>query len=114
MPIPKNILGEVSVILDAYCLVAIPEDFGDNMRIGYRVRSMTITLFESRKHWKDASWWIEYDIARFRYNRTNLQWSLYSRGKNLSWHIYMLPSPTPEFCELLAEVKADRFGIFWG
>ena len=114
MPIPKQIRLSAEKILDEYCLNAIPEHAQDQLRVGYLSRGMAITLFEMRPVFKRPSKWVSTNVARFRYNKTSKQWTLYCRDRNQKWHIYDGILPSEDFCELLKEVLDDPTGIFWG
>lgn len=114
MPIPDEVRMAAERELDDYCRDAIPEHAQDRVRIGYLAKGMTITLFEIRPHFMNPSDWRTCDVARFRFNKTRSEWTLYWLDRDLKWHIYDRIVPSPDFRDLLQEVDDDPTGIFWG
>lgn len=114
MPIPPEILARAEALLDAYCSRAIPGHARRKVRLGYLVRGMAITLFESRPYFQDPARWTTLSVARFRYNKTTGRWTLYRRDRGRKWRLYEGLRPQSDFSGVLKKVQADPTGIFWG
>ena len=114
MPIPKEIRLSAEKVLDEYCQSAVPEHAQDKLRLGYLSRGMAITFFEMRPHFRRPEKWISINVARFRYNKTTQEWTLYCRDRNSKWHLYDEIEPSADFSVMLQEMLDDPTGIFWG
>ena len=114
MPIPDDVRAVVEPRLDRYCLDRVPAHVRDRVRLGYMIKGMTVTLFEERPHFEVSSVWTRTGIARIRYSKTHLTWTLYWPDRNAKWHVYdNLPS-SANFERVLKEIDSDPTGIFWG
>ncbi len=114
MPIPPEILTRAETQLDAYCSRAIPGHARHKVRLGYLVRGMAITLFESRPYFQDPARWTTLSVARFRYSKTTDRWTLYRHHRGGKWRLYEGLEPQRDFSGVFEEVQADPTGIFWG
>lgn len=113
MPLPELLQQLVEKKLAAYCLARAPEHLHDQVRIGYRFRGQTVTLYESRTTFMKPERWVENAIAQFRFDPETKSWSLYCADRNLRWHLYEGLEPQRNFEILLTEVDRDPTGIFW-
>lgn len=52
--------------------------------------------------------------AQFRFDPTELKWTLYLADRNGRWHVYDEIESSPDLVELLREVDADPISIFFG
>jgi hypothetical protein len=114
MPIPLSAYHEAEALLDEYCRTAIPSHAQSKIRIGHYAKGMLLTIFTERPYFRDANEWIRSDIARFRYNKSRDDWTLYWCDRNSKWHVYELIESSHDFAEVFEEVKKDPTGIFWG
>jgi len=111
---PPEILARAEALLDAYCSRAIPGHARHKVRLGYLVRGMAITLFESRPYFQDPARWTTHSVARFRYSKTAGSWTLYRSDRVRKWRLYEALGPQGDFSAVFEEVRADPTGIFWG
>jgi hypothetical protein len=109
-----KIKTEVSVILASYCAHRCPAKFKDKVRLGFRFRGNSVTLYEERPTFTRPSIWIDIVVAQFRYNPKSQLWTLYWANRNSRWFCYWDLDASKDFLDLLAEVEADPSGIFWG
>jgi hypothetical protein len=103
-------------IVEQWCREQIPEDLADELRVECDVTARHITLLECRPPWREnfGPEWTRFPVARLRYTKSRLEWSLYWRDRHLQFHLYDRVKPTRNIRRLLAEVERDPTAIFWG
>jgi hypothetical protein len=114
MALPELLRLSVEKKLADYCRNKVPLHLAEEIRIGYRFRGKSVTLFEARPQFIDPSQWSEIDVAQFRYDPVTALWSLYCADRNSRWHFYSELNPANNFEKLLKEVDEDPTEIFWG
>jgi hypothetical protein len=114
MAIPDTVRIVIESILVSYIEQKIPPHVRDKVRLSYRFRGNTITLFENRPAFRTPDRWTDSAIAQFRYDPGGNRWTLYCADRNSRWHKYDDLEPNEEFDVLLQEVDEDPTGIFWG
>jgi len=112
MPIPDTDLVRVK----RFCDQRIPAEALHQVRLEVELSPGAITVVERRAPWRPeyGSEWTRFPIARFRYNATTKLWTLYSRDRNLRFHVYDRVAPNRSVDVLLAELDRDPTRIFWG
>jgi hypothetical protein len=100
--------------LAAFCDSRIPGHLRNEIRLSFKFRGSTVTLFESRPGFRDRNVWSDMPIAQFRFDDKTALWTLYCADRNDRWHLYFDADPTADLDVLLAELDADPTGIFWG
>jgi hypothetical protein len=114
MPLPDSVAREVDLILGDYCRTKVPDRLKDRLRLGYRVRGNSVTLYEERPRFDNPAEWIEIVVAQYRFLPKEDKWTLYWADRNSRWHLYEDAEPDERLQELLDEVERDPTGIFWG
>ncbi len=114
MPLPPLVRQLVDKKLTKYCEQKIPSNLREQIKIHYKVRGNSVTLFESRPYWHDPSKWSELKVAQFRFDPKDNTWTLYYADRNDKWHIYIDAPSSGKLDDLLEEVEEDPTGIFWG
>jgi hypothetical protein len=84
------------------------------LRHGYRIDGYAVILFESRPAYRAPHNWQDHDIAKFRFVNTKGLWELSCQFRDLKWHSYEPLPESPDLDVLVAEVRNDPTGIFWG
>ena len=56
----------------------------------------------------------DHPIAKFRWVKNRRVWQLFCVERDLKWHGYERMAESPDLAELVAEVRADPTGIFFG
>ena len=100
--------------LATYCEQRCPPHLHDQVRLGYKIRGNSVTLYEARPAYHAPETWIDIVVAQFRLDPATQTWSLYCADRNSRWHRYTYLKPQESFEVLLEEVEADPTGIFWG
>lgn len=95
-------------------LCVVPPHVQDQLRIIFRFEKSEVILLEARPSFRDREQWAEHPIAKFRYIKTSASWHLFCLHRDLRWHEYQPLPESPELEMLVAEVKKDPTGIFWG
>lgn len=114
MALPEFTRQLVDSTLSAYCDQRVPLHVRDRVQVGYTIKGNAVTLFERRPDFRNKNEWIQSPIARFRYNQTSSEWTLFHADRNSKWHEYPRLGPCKDFSVLLSEVDSDPTAIFWG
>jgi hypothetical protein len=89
-------------------------EYKDELSIEYRVSRHDVVIYENRPAYNKPGEKIETPSAKLKYFRTKNEWGLYWMRKDLKWHIYKPYSNSVSLGDLLAEVKSDPYGCFFG
>ena len=114
MGLPKKVKQNVEIKLTEYCENKFPPEYRDKAKVGFKIKGDNVTLFEERPSFMNPAKWTKSEVAQFRYDKRNDEWTLYCLDRNSIWHEYTEVVPTPVLDELLREVDEDPYGIFWG
>jgi hypothetical protein len=101
-------------VISLFCKTRILDNFKDQIRITYKIRRNSITIYEERIYFKDNSKWTKNPVAQFRFDNKSLKWDLYCSDRNNKWHSYSETVPERDINKLIKEVNEDPTGIFWG
>jgi hypothetical protein len=114
VPLPDEIRGKIAGLLSTYCAARCPAKFRDKVKLGFKFRGNSVTLFEERPTFTHPDIWVDIVVAQFRYDLKSKLWTLYWADRNSRWLQYWDLDPSKDFNDLLAEVDADPSGAFWG
>ncbi|MFA5354048.1 MAG: DUF3024 domain-containing protein [Thermodesulfovibrionales bacterium] len=114
MPLPELTKRRVEKILSAYCRTKVPLHLRSEVRLGYRFRGNSVTLYEERPAFGPGEAWVDIVIAQFRFDPATMEWTLYCADRNSRWQPYMNAGLNRSFDALLDEVDQDPTGVFWG
>jgi len=114
MSLPKLIKSQVEQVMRPYCQSRVPPHVRDKLRVDFKFRGNSVTLFEERPTYFDPETWVDVVVAQFRYNPKSREWTLYCADRNSKWHLFAEVEPSKDFERLLQEVDEDSTGIFWG
>ena len=75
-----------------------------------------LTIMDCRAPWREDTGtdWTRFPIARLRYTKATMHWSLYWRDRHLRFHLYDGEAPSPQIDDLLHEIDRDPAAIFRG
>ena len=114
MPLPPFVKQLVEKKLSAYSKTKVPAHLHNQIRLNFKFRGNTVTLFESRPAFGMPEKWVDIPVAQFRYDHADNLWTLYWADRNSRWHPDMEIDPVRNFDRLLQEVERDPTGICWG
>jgi len=114
MALPQEQSGTINTVMTNYCANKVPVEYQNQMRVKFKIRGNSVTLYEERPAFFRENEWVDISVAQFRYNPENKNWTLYCADRNSRWHVYYDIDPNPDFNRLLDEVEEDPTGIFWG
>lgn len=114
MPLSPLVKQLVEKKLAAYCQRKIPADLHDEIRIDFKFRGNTVTLFENRPAFGLPEKWVNIPVAQFRYDPDDHLWTLCCADRNSRWHPDVEIDPVKDFDLLLQEIDRDPTGIYWG
>jgi hypothetical protein len=118
-PKSKSTLPDVQRVIAERLLTPLCAPHADpavnaKLRIGFRLEGNAVILFESRPRFRNPSEWHEGPVAKFKFQKNIQRWLLYCMFRDLKWHAYEPLPEADELGRLVAEVRADPTGIFWG
>jgi hypothetical protein len=105
-------IAETAVSL--FCKSRSPEHLKNQLRVTYKIRGNSITIYEERVYFKDKSKWSKMPVAQFRFDDKSLKWDLYCSDRNDKWHSYIDTFSERDINKLIKEVDEDPTCIFWG
>ena len=114
MALPPLVRQVVEKHLGRYCARRIPEEAKDHVRIAYKIRGNSVTLYEKRPSRLNPDQSTDLSVAQFRFEPESNQWKLYCSDRRSRWHEYRDLDPSRDFKVLLREVEDDPSAIFWG
>ena len=114
MALPEHTQALVTQRLTRYCEERIPAHARDQVRLGFRLRGQTVTLYEERPAFEQPDLWVDIVVAQFRMDKQTFEWSLYWADRNSKWLPHKEFTPTRNFEVALEEVDANPNGMFWG
>jgi hypothetical protein len=106
--------ARIEALLAPICAPHPDPAVSSELRHGYRFERTSVILFESRPAFLEPNEWQDNPVAKFTFNKTRQTWQLYCMLRDLKWHSYEPLPESPDVGKLVAEVKADPTGIFWG
>jgi len=89
-------------------------EFKDELSIIYRVEKQDVFIFEKRPAYQRPSEYVETPAAKLKYIRTKNEWRLFWMRADLKWHGYTPKKKSVRLSGLVAEIKSDPYGCFWG
>ena len=95
-------------------LCEIPSHARQHVRRGVRFDGSSIIFFESWQAFRPPHQWREHPIAKFRWVKNRRRWQLFCVWRDLKWHRYEHLPESPDLATLVAEVRTDPTGIFFG
>ena len=115
MSLPPLVKTLAEKKISEFCKKKIPERARHQVRLSYKFRGNSVTIFEERAPWRaDLKEWTSMAIAQMRYEEKTGKWTLYCADRNDKWHEYYDIEPTKNIGDLLNEIDEDPTGIFWG
>ena len=114
MALPELTRELVAQRLTRYCEESIPAHVRDKVRMGFRFRGHTVTIYEERPAFQHPGQWVEIVAAQFRMDKETFEWSLFWADRNSKWLPHKEFTPTRNFEVALEEVDANPNGMFWG
>jgi hypothetical protein len=116
MALPAEVLDPAISLIAAYCATKVPAEHGEKLRIEYKVRGNTITIYECRPPWRKdiGPSWTRMRICTFEWDPRTRVWTLYARDRNDRRLEYPFMKSALDLAPLIRELENDPTGIFWG
>lgn len=115
MPLPEAVRPQAELLLLAYCQARTPPNIRQELRLAFRTRMNTMTLYVSYGPWKPHfPKNSRTPVAQFRYDPEKGLWTLYWADEQEKWHLYDQVAPTPDLLSLIHEVDADPSKVLFG
>ena len=115
MPLPALVKTLIEKKLDAFLGKRVPPHAVAQVRLTYKFRGKSVTIFEHRAPWmKGDTEWSILSVAQLRYNPKNGTWMLYWSDRNGRWHEDEGLAPVKNLDLVLAELDRDPTGSYWG
>jgi len=114
MPLTSDQRERVQGLLGEFCEKRVPPQHRAKVRYGYVIRGSSVTLNEYRPSLARSGVWTECAVAKFSFDRTAGEWSVFWQRANGRWQPCDWRRPAKRFATVLAEVVADAYGVFFG
>lgn len=101
-------------LLAPLCGAAADPTVAAKLQYAFRFEGPAVLLLERRPHFEPPQDWRESGVAKFRYVKSRAVWQLFCQHRDLRWHVYAPLPEAADLARLVAEVRADPTGIFWG
>jgi hypothetical protein len=105
---------QIERLIAPICAARADPAVRSQLRIDFRVDGLSVVLFESRPGFIAPHEWRDEPVAKFTYVKSSDHWKLFCMLRDLKWHRYEPFPESRELAPLIAEVRADPTGIFWG
>lgn len=102
---------KIENILDSYIEQKVPKHARDQVKLNYKIRGDSVTLFEERVGFRSDQW-IQLPVAQFRRNENN-KWTVYWQDSKDRWHPVDEITPEDDFELQLQAVDRNNQGVFW-
>lgn len=89
-------------------------EFKDELSIIYQVVKQDVFIFEKRPAYQRPDEYVETPAAKLKYVKTQSEWRLFWMRGDLKWHVYTPKKKSVRLSGLVAEIKSDPYGCFWG
>ena len=115
MPLPELFKKSAEKKIQAFCEKRVPPHARNQVRLTFKFRGNTVTIFEERAPWtKDITEWTSMPITQLRYDEKTNRWQLFCADRNDRWHKYLSKKSLSDIDTILEEINRDPTGIFWG
>lgn len=104
----------IDKIVGGLCREMNSPEFIDELSIEYRIDRHDVVLFEKRPAYQQHDRTTEIPAAKLKYFRTQNEWRLFWMRGDLKWHAYKPFTKSRRLSDLVAVVKDDPHGCFWG
>jgi len=107
-------LKRIDKIVGGLCRQKTPQGLEDELKFAYRIKGHEVLILEIRPHWDNPQEQTEMSVAKFRFNRTKNIWQLYWKRASGKWLAYDESSNSTNLDRLVAAVREDSYGCFFG
>jgi len=115
LPLPTLVRTLVEKKVEKFCDKRVPPHVRDKVRLAYKIRGTSVTIYEERAPWKpELTEWTSLPVAQMRYDAKTGKWTLYCADRNDRWHKYPELLATKNIDAILNEIDSDPIRIFWG
>lgn len=116
MALPAEVSDPAISLVATYCATKVPAEHDDKLRVEYKVRGNSITIYECRPPWLKELGpdWTKMRICTFAWDPETRLWTLYARDRNDRRLEYPFVEPARDLEPLLRELDKDPTSIFWG
>jgi Protein of unknown function (DUF3024) len=104
----------IDKVVGGLCREMNRPEFKDELSIVYLVEIQDVIIFEKRTAYQRPKEYIETPAAKLKYLRTRNEWQLLWMRGDLKWHGYNPKKKSVKLSDLVAEIKSDPYGCFWG
>jgi hypothetical protein len=114
MPFSEIELKRIDGVVEPFCRRRSPVHASHQVRTEYRVKGQDVLIVEVRVVWDDPTKWMEYTVAKIRFNRSAGKWRLLWQRASLKWQAYEPLAESRDLAVLVEEIDRDPHGCFFG
>jgi hypothetical protein len=107
-------LKRIEGILEPFCRRRSPAHARHQVRTEYSVKGHDVMIVEVRTVWDDPTRWMEYGVAKLKFNRKAGEWGLFWQRASLKWEAYEPLAQSRDLALLVEEIDRDPHCCFFG
>ncbi|AUC23043.1 hypothetical protein BTO15_13490 [Polaribacter sejongensis] len=113
---PTKIIDINKSTIKSYVEYLRPEDLEirKQIDIGYTYDGKSVILFQIRPQWNNPEQKLQIDFAKITRIKSKKIWKLYWMRSNEKWTLYEPFSEATHLSEIIAIIKKDEHGCFFG
>ena len=104
----------INNVVGGLCREMNRPEFKDDLSIVYRVDKQDVIISEKRPAYQRPKEYIETPAAKLKYIKSKKEWRLLWMRGDLKWHSYNPKKNSVNLKDLVAEIRTDPYGCFWG
>jgi hypothetical protein len=82
--------------------------------LAFRIEDQSVVIYEIRPAWRQPNEFIEQNVAKTTFVKTQKLWKIYWQRSDLKWHTYEPVAAVKSIEDFLTVVKNDEYHCFFG
>lgn len=91
-----------------------PAHIRKELDLAFRIEGQSVIIYEIRPAWRQPNEFIEQNVAKATFVKTQNLWRVYWQRADLKWHTYEPVETVKTIDDFLTVVKKDEFHCFYG
>lgn len=91
-----------------------PVSLRKELDLAFRIENQSVFIYEVRPAWRQPNEFIEQNVAKATFVKTQNLWKIYMQRADLKWHTYEPVETVKSIDDFLTVVKNDEYHCFNG
>lgn len=91
-----------------------PVHIRKELDLAFRIEGQSVIIYEIRPAWRHPNEFMEHDVAKATFVKSQSLWKVYWQRADLKWHAYKPVETVKTIDDFLAVVKNDAYHCFYG